>query len=84
MSKYHFGKITAFGAITFCGAQGAHKQSSHAAMNCAEGKMFAYLMAVEPEMCCAHCVKEVQQRFPNAVRNAAANPEAYATKHGFN
>lgn len=81
MSKVHFGKITVAGAITFCGAQGAHKKNSKAAMNCVPAKMFAYMMAVDAEACCEHCVKEVQRSFPNAVRNAAADPVAFYKKN---
>lgn len=81
MNKVHYGKITMAGALTFCGKQGAHKANSKAAFNCAPAKMFAYLLAVEPENCCEHCAIEVKRSFPNSVKNAAANPQGFYEKN---
>lgn len=82
MAKIHHGKIG--NGLTFitCGHQGGLK-AKHAMPQICNGKFFALLLATTPEDCCEHCANYVRKEFPNAVKNAAANPEEYAKKHGF-
>lgn len=80
MTKIHYGKY-GFGTVfVFCGNQGGLKSKNNIP-SAVQAKMFAYFLAVEPDMCCQHCAKHVKEKFPNSVRKAAENPEEFAKLH---